>query len=406
MSTRLRDAVVQQLRAMGGASAEGAVRRFSVEVEVGGRVETVIVGLRDDALQCVSSDGSADGPHVAAALRFIVGLETHVESLSPAPSLSPAVVEEPSATHELADAFDDVITAVARVGVRGAQYAPSVDAALQRLVDAGAQPTPSGLGRFVARMQTALRSEDPARAARLLDGASRLVEALRDSSPDPSARRRIDAWLGARIESASNDVGLLYDRTMVEVGREWLSGGERASIERRYLVDVQSGAVYREDRPRNAVASLGPCPRELRVGLAEVESGPTPDRVRILQYEVEPYVHPETWERLKQVASRSFSEVTDAYRRALVADSALSEPFALVKPYRIERNGVFKAFDSDGHQLVLDRSERRGAVLAFYDLLADGLEPSWLAGRLTDTGATVCMTPFAVGASDGRYIRL
>ena len=140
--------------------------------------------------------------------------------------------------------------------------------------------------------------------------------------------------------------------------------------------------------------------------MAEVESGAAPHRIRVLQYEVEPYVQPETWERLKQVASRSFAEVTDAYRRAIAVDSALSEPFVLIKPYRIERNGVFKAFDAEGHQLVLDRSERRGAVLAFYDLLADGLEPSWLAGRLTDTGATVCMTPFAVGASDGRYIRL
>ena len=109
MSTRLRDAVVQQLRAMGGANAEGAVRRFSVEVEVSGRVETVIVGLRDEALQCVSSDGRADGPHVAAALRFIAGLETHVESLNPAPSLSPTDPEEPSMTSDLADALDDVL---------------------------------------------------------------------------------------------------------------------------------------------------------------------------------------------------------------------------------------------------------------------------------------------------------
>ena len=67
---------------------------------------------------------------------------------------------------------------------------------------------------------------------------------------------------------------------------------------------------------------------------------------------------------------------------------------------------VFKAFDADGHQLLLNRSERRGAVLAFYDLLADGAEPSWLAGRLTDTGATVCLTPFALGTRNRTYKRL
>ncbi|MGB5266502.1 MAG: hypothetical protein WBN30_07940, partial [Polyangiales bacterium] len=66
----------------------------------------------------------------------------------------------------------------------------------------------------------------------------------------------------------------------------------------------------------------------------------------------------------------------------------------------------FKAFDAEGHQLMLDRSERRGAVLAFYDLLAQGMEPSWLAGRLTDAGTTVCLTPFAIGTFDGKYTRL
>ena len=251
-----------------------------------------------------------------------------------------------------------------------------------------------------------MRSENPLRVARLLDGAARLVEALRTDSPGPETQRRLETWLGVRSESSRNDLELLYDRTMVEVGREWLAGSDRASVERRYLVDVRSGAVYREDRPRNAVASLGPCPRELHVGLAEVEPGPAPERLRVLQYEVEPNVRPETWEQLRQAATQSFGELTERYRSALRSDPALSEPFAVVKPYRIERNGVFKAFDSDGHQLVLDRSERRGAVLAFYDLLAEGVEPSWLAGRLTDTGATVCMTPFALGTRDGGYIRL
>jgi hypothetical protein len=72
----------------------------------------------------------------------------------------------------------------------------------------------------------------------------------------------------------------------------------------------------------------------------------------------------------------------------------------------VECNGIFKAFDAEGHQLLLDRSERRGAVLAFYDLLSEGVEPSWVAGRLTDTGATLCLTPFALGTRDRAYLRL
>ena len=126
----------------------------------------------------------------------------------------------------------------------------------------------------------------------------------------------------------------------------------------------------------------------------------------MLQYEVQPDVPVESWGRVQQVANRSFANVTDEYRRSVQAHPSLSEPFALIAPYRIECNGVFKAFDADGHQLVLNRSERRGAVLAFYDLLAKGVEPSWVAGRLTDTGATVCLTPFALGTRDRAFTRL
>ena len=39
-------------------------------------------------------------------------------------------------------------------------------------------------------------------------------------------------------------------------------------------------------------------------------------------------------------------------------------------------------------------------------VLAEGVEPSWVAGRLTDTGATVCLTPFALGTRDRTYTRL
>lgn len=405
MSILLRDAAIRHLGSLSMASAEGTVQRLSIDVEVGGRIETVILSLRDQELQCVSSDGRSDGHHVTAALRFVAGLQISNASLHAGAPLSPPSAEEPCAVNDLADALDDLLTAVTRVGAHGAQYAPSVDATLERLLQAAPKPMPPGLGRFVGRLQRELRSENPLRVARVLDGAGRLIEALRDDTRSTESNQKVAAWLGA-WHGADAKVELLYDRTMVEVGREWLSGAERASTERRYLVDVHSGAAYREDRPRNAVASLGPCPRELHVGLAEVEAGPAPRRIRVLQYEVEPDVRREAWELLKQTASRSFAEVTDAYRESLSAEPSLAEPFAVIKPYRIERNGVFRAFDPEGHQLVLDRTERRGAVLAFYELLAEGVEPAWLAGRLTDTGATVCLTPFALGTPDGRYIRL
>ena len=406
MSTRLRDVVVRHLRSIGATTGAGAVRRLTMDIEAEGRMEMVTLSLRDDELQCVSSDGRSDGPHVMAALRFIAGTEQRDDSSPPRPEAS--IVARPrdaSPTNELAEALDDLLTAVTRVGADKAQYAPSVDAALERVVRVAPQPTPPGLGRFIGRLQQEIRSGELHRLARILDGASRLADALRLEAPTRESEQRLGAWLGARPGSTPK-VELLYDRTMIEVGREWLSGTERASVERRYLIDIGSGSIYREDRPRNATASLGPCPRQLRVGLAEVEAGPAPERIRVLQYEVRPDVPAESWGRVQQVASRSFATVTAQYRRSMQAHPSLSEPFALIAPYRTERNGIFKAFDADGHQLVLNRSERRGAVLAFYDLLADGVEPSWVAGRLTDTGATVCLTPFALGTRDRTYTRL
>lgn len=406
MSTRLRDAAVRHLRSLGAGTGEGAVRRLTMDIEVEGRVEMVTLSLRDGDLQCVSSDARNDGPHVMAALRFVAGMEQREDSSPPGPvaSIAPPSAEQTSAS-ELADALDDLLTAITRVGVAKAQYAPSVDAALERVIGAAPQPTPSGLGRFIGRLQQEIRSADLWGVARLLQGVSQLADALRTAAPTRETEQRLGAWLGAQPGSIL-EVEQLYDRTMIEVGREWLSGTERASLERRYLVDIESGRIYREDRPRHATASLGPCPRQLQVGLAEVEPGPSPRRIRVLQYEVRPDVPGESWVRVQHVASRSFAEVAEGYRKSVEANPSLSEPFVLVAPHRIERNGVFKAFDSEGLQLVLNRSERRGAVLAFYDMVAKGTEPTWLAGRLTDTGTTVCLTPFALGTRDRTYTRL
>jgi len=54
----------------------------------------------------------------------------------------------------------------------------------------------------------------------------------------------------------------------------------------------------------------------------------------------------------------------------------------------------------------LERTERRGSVLAFYDLLNQGLEPAWLAGRLTDFGTNLCISPFAFATRNHDYTRL
>lgn len=407
MSILLRDAAIRYLQDKAGGSEDGAVHRISIEIELSGRVETVMLSHRDGALRCVSSDGRSDGPHALAALRFITSAQNDIVSpqVQVVAGVAGPAQEELHGPYELAEALEDLLTAIARVGVDKARYAPSVEAAIERVVRVAPQPTPNGLGRFIGRLQRAVERAELAHLARVLEGASLLADALRAPQPTPETQQRITAWLGPPV-AAKPKVELLYDRVMVELGREWLAGTERTGIERRYLVDTASGTVYREDRPRNATASLGPCPRELRVGLAEIEPGPMPRRIRVLQYEVEPNVPDETWDRLRQTASRSIAQLTEAYRRSVRAYPALAEPFAVLAPYRTERGDVFKAIDSDGHQLLLDRTERRGAVLAFYDLLAKGEEPLWIAGRITDTGGTLCLVPFALGTRTQAYLRL
>ena len=406
MSTRLREAAVRHLRSHGAISPEGFVRRLTMDIDVDGRVEMVTLSLRDGELQCVSSDGQNDGSHVIAALEFVAGLEQRDDSQPP--GVEAAIGRrslEPPQQSDLAGALDELLIAVTRVGIDKALYSPSVDAALESVVEVAAEPTPPGLGRFIGRLRQEVLSGQPRRAARILEGAARLADALRVESRTEASEECIRAWLGARPGSVP-ELELLYDRTMVEVAREWLAGTQRASVERRYLIDLTTGAIYREDRPSQAAASLGPCPRQIHVGLAEVEPGPTPQRIRVLQYEVRPEVPTESWERLHQVARRSFAQLLETYRRAVQAYPTLAEPFALVAPYRVEHDDGFIAIDSEGHRLALERTERRGSVLAFYDLLNQGIEPTWLAGRLTDVGSTLCISPFAFATRNHDYTRL
>ena len=154
MSTRLRDIAVRHLQAAGAAAGDGVVRRLTIDMEVEGRVEMVTLSLREGELQCVSSDGLNDGPHVMAALRFVAGTDPRDDSSPPGPiaSIGGRTLEQPP-PNDLAEALDDLVTAVTRVGVDKAQYAPSVDAALERVVGVAPQPTPPGLGRFIGRLQ-------------------------------------------------------------------------------------------------------------------------------------------------------------------------------------------------------------------------------------------------------------
>lgn len=413
----LTEAARRALGALGGApEAHGApaeagdvrVERLSLEVVAEGRAEIVTVALRGADLLCISSDGRTDGPHVLAALRLLAGpgagaANDVASSGSEAPDRR---VAPPANAARIAAHLDDVVTAVARVGAASAAGAPSVEEAIERLVAASKPAVPIDLARFVGRLREAFARRDGDRVARLLDGASRVAAGLRGApdadrapgTPHPLASYASPAAFGERVHA----------RRLVEVGREWLAGLTRAEIQRRYLVDVDSGAAYREERHRDAVASLGPCPRTLTMGLATSSAGPPPTPVRLLQYEVEPRIDADGYRALEGHAERDVAALTERYRHAQRSFPGLAEPFALIAPARVELAPRLQLVDERGHVLPIARAEEPAAATVLERACAGAL-PRWVAGRLVDDAGVLLLVPvaaaFAAG-TDTTHLRL
>lgn len=412
-----RTAAKRALGRLPPAEHEGAaLERAVFDVTADGRTELVTVTMRDGELVTMSTGGGPQGPHVRAVLRLLAGeavagpaaREAGVPGLAPeaSQSLPPGAVRTLSGAPApveadrlaLAEALSDVVTAVVRVGLRQAAGAPSVDETLERVVRSAPRPLPIGVARWVGRLRSALVAGDGATVALLLQGASQLAADLRGGRPTAEGMARRLAWLG-QTEGEREGVEPLYDRVLVEVAREWLPGVERASIERRYLVDEGTGAVYREERLRGvADVSVGPCPRLVTVGFAEVEGGPAPQRIRLLQYVVAIDVGGSAWARVAEWAWRDFGAVAAAYRTALAEAPGLAEPFAVLAPAECDRDpGDDRRVlvDAAGAALPLGRAEDPAAARAV-DALAAEHALEWVAGRLVHAGDALLVVPAAV----------
>jgi hypothetical protein len=253
---------------------------------------------------------------------------------------------------------------------------------------------PLGISRWVGRLREALGARDAEATARVLDGAVRVGEDLARPEPDAEARRRILSWMGA-LSHEVEGVKRVSDLTLVELAREWLPGVDAAGVERRYLLDLDSGEVYREERAAEALsASLGPCPRLINAGLATVEQGATPQRIRLLQYATTPGIESDVWDRVAGWSLRSFEPLVERYREAVRVFPGLAEPFVLVTPDAIEGDDV---------PLLVDDAERplpgegdRATLSALRRSAADG-EVAWVAGRLVDPGGRLSIAPLAIG---------
>lgn len=361
----------------------GEVRRAVLEVTYEGRTELVTATLQPDGtLLVVASDGSSSGPHVKTALELLGGVYEQRRQSSPGATIPPKA-PAPSPHEELAAAVDDLLLAVVRRGVRGAYGTVSVDEAIDGVVEAAGKPVPHGLGRFVGRLRGALAERDVHTAARLLDGASRLVQNLRAEragESNPEARRHVMAWLG-RPTDLDLRRETLQERVLVEVGREWVSGVERHALQRRYLVELATGEIFAEERPRSAVGSVGPCPRRIDAGLAEIFPGPAPRRLRPLQYTVEIDLPRSAWEQVASVAARSVEDLGPRYRSEIKVFPALAEPVALVRAARLDaRRGVLQT--PAGDTLALRFEDGVGERL---HALTASSSVRWVFGKLQDS---------------------
>lgn len=390
------------------------LRRALLEVEVDGQREwvTITLGGEGDQPRASTPDGNTRGPHVEAALAILgLGAPSSAVTFSPErPALRRASLPPPEDLARLEDgglalaaAFEDLVTAVARVGVEGAAEAPSVLAARERLVAAAPSPLPVGLARYLGRLKGALVARDVALTARLLEESSRFTQAARGGTRGMHDRERRRALVGTGEPGHET----LSDRVMVELSREWVAGAERGSLERRLLVDVETGALYFETRARQAVISLGPCPRTLRVGLAEVEPGPAPRAIRVLQYEVSAGLTPDVHDEIAAHADEDVAAVRERHRAALEAYPGLAEPFVIVAPVRLTRGGALALVDAAGETLALADADDEGRGAALEAGLTGSLE--WVVGALHEREGRLCLDPHGYGLrAEGtpRYVRL
>jgi hypothetical protein len=401
---QLRTSARELVAKLGGAGSgsAGDIRRATLEVTVDGRVELVTVTVQPDgALLVAATDGTSDGAHVRAALRLLAGLAPdNDEPREPRESLLPPAAVE-TTRHPLGDALDELLLAIARHGVDSATHAASVNEAIERLIEVAGKAPPFGLARFVGRLRLALQRRDAALIARMLDGAARVAGMMRESSADPESRRVRAVWLG-RPNDPDTPRDVVYDRSFVEVGREWIAGLSRASLQRRYLVCTTTGEVFREERLRSESGSVGSCPRLVTAGLAEIELGGAPRLLRLLQYAVTPRIGADVWARVGELAVPSVDELRPRFRAAIKASPALAEPFVVVAAREMDTASRV-VDDGAGGKLPL-----RGGPAGIDARVVAAVESGtlrWVAGRVDDVEGVLVMEPFAVAVEvEGKLV--
>jgi hypothetical protein len=465
----LKRAAERMLQALGEQteqSPEAAIERMSVDVRVGDQTEVVVMRLRSGQLQTSCTCGAPRCAHAQYALRWLVEPQTLVlpgaleVTRRSSPRLERVVVEragsieprdrgsvvaasagagaavlslEPLAarvslpvdvrpidtrpatvranTLALAEALEDAVTALVRTGL-WTEHSASVAEMLSRVAREAGSPLPLGAARWIGRVRDAIDQRDVSLIAHALASASAVAADLREAHPSAEAQERLVTWLGDTHGFGTTRVS---DRLMLEVAREWLNGNERQQLERRYLIDLNSGETFREERTRRAqLVSVGGCPRLIGVGFAEVEQSASPRRMHLLQYTTTPSIDRASWDLLAAWAQRDSEAVAAAYRNSLAKHGALSEPFALVMPEAFEQTPIPALILDRGPPLPIGTDDESGVLARFTELCqgapgssesARPIRVAWVAGRLFDRDGLLMLKPLAAGAVTATGLR-
>jgi hypothetical protein len=394
MSHELDDGV---LSARFAAHAEAGLKR--VQLEIAG--EQVVLFLRKGQLHGQCTCGAQPCDHLETALHFLGERPSLVPSDPRArSSLRPPAPAGGPDLAPVAEAFDELRLAVARAG-SSAPDSPAIRDALEQLVQRAGTPVPLGLSRWIARLLEALALRETGQVARLLDGTRQLADDIVSGERGSAAQLRKRAWLGLS-EGPVHDS--LTDATLLEIARERLAGVSRVAIERRYLVDLSSGEIFKEERRvGDQEMSVGPCPRVVHVAFAEVESGALPRRVRLLQYTVSAQPSAEQWARIKDHALHNVRELSARFAAGQKAAPGLAEPFVLLAPRTLSSAPDARLRDANGDAVQL--SDETPAADALRAASADG-ELVWVAGRLLGLSRGLVMRPASalVRRADGLHL--
>lgn len=351
-------------------SASPEVLRMVIEVSVGTRRGLVTASLREGRAFFVDESGATTGPLVQGARTWLENLVAEGSTGDARPSLRELRMSLPPRANE-SDALRDFALTFWRSGIAGAKRGALEDSLRQVRLAA----SKTSQARWMARFQQALVAEDVHALAHLLRGA---------------------------LEPSKASTQTLSDLRLVEVAREHVDAKSARQLERRTLIDLADGNVYSEERLQGAVASIGPMPRVLDVGLAEAQLEASPPSLSIHQYTLQATLDATTGTQLEALAERDFTRLMARVDSALAAHPGFAEPVFLVAPTSWGSDAKREQLDMrDAGDVALRMSDEDvSACLTLLDVLRERT-PAWLVVRAAPRAGAHAFVPLSCGHLEG-----